>query len=85
MRDALLRCIGGVIPPICTPLTSSGEVDLASLGELRSFLVSAGVAGLFALGSTGEAAYLTDDARRQVVRALSQPDADGPDRAATGP
>ena len=82
MRDALLRCIGGVIPPICTPLTSSGEVDLASLGELRSFLVSAGVAGLFALGSTGEAAYLTDDARRQVVRALSQPDADGQDRAA---
>lgn len=62
--------MGGVVPPICTPLTASGEVDLASLGQLRSYLVGAGVAGLFALGSTGEAAYLTDEARRQVVRAL---------------
>jgi 4-hydroxy-tetrahydrodipicolinate synthase len=54
-------------------------VDLASLADLRSYLVRAGVTGLFALGSTGEAAYLTNENRRQVVRALSQPAADGYD------
>jgi 4-hydroxy-tetrahydrodipicolinate synthase len=82
MQDALLRCIGGVVPPVCTPLTAAREVDLVSLRQLRSHLVSAGVAGLFALGSTGEAAYLTDEARRQVVQALSQPDVDDKDRVA---
>lgn len=79
MHEVLLGCIGGVVPPVCTPLTASGEVDLASLADLRSYLIRAGVAGLFALGSTGEAAYLTNENRRQVVRALSQPAADGRD------
>jgi 4-hydroxy-tetrahydrodipicolinate synthase len=79
MREVLLRCIGGVVPPVCTPLTASGEVDVASLADLRSHLVRAGVAGLFALGSTGEAAYLTNENRRQVVRALSQPESDAHD------
>lgn len=82
MHDKLLRCIGGVIPPVCTPLTASGEVDLGSLAELRSYLVRGGVAGLFALGSTGEASYLTNGQRRQVVEALSRPAAGDDDELA---
>ncbi|WP_030620683.1 dihydrodipicolinate synthase family protein [Streptomyces sclerotialus] len=57
---ALLR---GVVPPLCTPLTPDGEVDTRSLAALTTRLVDAGVHGLFALGSSGEAAYLTDAQR----------------------
>jgi 4-hydroxy-tetrahydrodipicolinate synthase len=58
----------GVVPPLCTPLTSQGEVDTAGLRALVERLVAAGVHGLFALGSTGETAFLTDDQRRTVLR-----------------
>lgn len=58
----------GVVPPLCTPLTPAGEVDTASLNALVERLLEHGVDALFALGSTGEAAYLTDAQRRLVVQ-----------------
>ncbi|MEU4656483.1 dihydrodipicolinate synthase family protein [Streptomyces sp. NPDC023723] len=57
----------GVIPPVLTPLTPAGEVDTASLRRLTGHLVEAGVHGVFLLGSSGEAAYLTDAQRRTVL------------------
>jgi 4-hydroxy-tetrahydrodipicolinate synthase len=72
MNKALARCIGGVVPPICTPLTSDQELDVESLLSLRAHLLRGGVSGIFALGSTGEAAYLTDAMSRQVVEILSK-------------
>ncbi|MER6342911.1 dihydrodipicolinate synthase family protein [Streptomyces sp. NPDC001595] len=57
----------GVIPPVCTPLTPDREVDVGSLRRLLDHLTSAGVHGLFVLGSTSEAAYLTDRQRELVV------------------
>jgi 4-hydroxy-tetrahydrodipicolinate synthase len=56
----------GVVPPVCTPLGDDLEVDTASLERLVGFLLDAGVAGLFVLGSSGEGACLTD-AQRDVV------------------
>ncbi|MHB1063089.1 MAG: dihydrodipicolinate synthase family protein [Georgenia sp.] len=56
----------GIVPPILTPFTAEGEVDVASLERLTEHLVAAGVHGLFVLGSTGEVAYL-DDRRRDLV------------------
>ncbi|MFE5397817.1 dihydrodipicolinate synthase family protein [Streptomyces sp. NPDC056568] len=53
----------GVVPPVITPLTPAGEVDTASLRRLAEHLIGAGVHGLFLLGSSGEAAYLTDAQR----------------------
>lgn len=61
-------CAGGVVPPICTPLLDSGEVDVASLDKHIRRLVEAGVKGVFALGSTGEAPYLNNADRSLVVR-----------------
>ncbi|GAA2207317.1 dihydrodipicolinate synthase family protein [Nonomuraea monospora] len=58
---------GGVIPPVVTPLTQDGEVDAASLERLVDFLIDAGVSGLFALGSSGEAAFLTDARRDRAL------------------
>ena len=70
--SSLESCYGGVVPPIATPLDDNGEVDVTSLLRLRTRLVTGGVAGIFALGSTGEAAYLTNARRRQVVATLSR-------------
>ena len=78
MTDRLSGLIGGVIPPICTPLTADGRVDTHSLLRLRDWLLGSGVKGIFALGSTGEASYLRDAARREVVEALSTCDAEQP-------
>ncbi|MGW3350954.1 dihydrodipicolinate synthase family protein [Nonomuraea rubra] len=58
---------GGVIPPVVTPLAPDGEVDGASLERLVDFLIEAGVSGLFALGSSGEAAFLTDARRDKAL------------------
>ncbi|MGK5632282.1 dihydrodipicolinate synthase family protein [Streptomyces sp. URMC 123] len=57
----------GVIPPLCTPLSPSGDVDTRSLRALVERQIEAGVSALFVLGSSGEAAYLDDDRRRTVV------------------
>ena len=56
----------GIIPPVITPLTTEGEVDTTTLTAVVEHLVTEGVHGVFALGSTGEVAYL-DDAQRDVV------------------
>ncbi|GHA75008.1 dihydrodipicolinate synthase family protein [Streptomyces tendae] len=55
--------LSGVVPPVCTPLDASGEVDTASLARLVEHLVGGGVHGLFALGSSSEVAFLTDRQR----------------------
>lgn len=60
----------GVIPPVATPMLPDHTVDHASLERLVDHLISAGVSGLFALGSTGETAYLTDDQRVAVLRTI---------------
>ena len=60
--------LGGIIPPVCTPLTEDGEVDAESLRNLLDFLIDGGVAGLFLLGSSSEAAFLTDAQRAAVLR-----------------
>lgn len=61
----------GVVPPLCTPLTPEGEVDVPSLLRLVDHLLAGGVHGLFVLGSTSEAAYLTDRQRGLVVEAVA--------------
>ncbi|MFI6874836.1 dihydrodipicolinate synthase family protein [Streptomyces sp. NPDC050400] len=53
----------GVVPPVCTPLDSTGDVDTTSLARLVDHLVGGGVHGLFALGSSSEVAFLTDRQR----------------------
>ncbi|WP_129841042.1 dihydrodipicolinate synthase family protein [Streptomyces sp. RFCAC02] len=62
----------GVIPPVCTPLTPDGAVDTSSLVRLVDHLTDAGVDGLFVLGSTSEAAFLTDAQRRTVVETVTR-------------
>jgi 4-hydroxy-tetrahydrodipicolinate synthase len=60
----------GVIPPVVTPLTAEGELDIPSLERLIAFLLDGGVTGLFALGSSSETAYLTEEERTRVLEVI---------------
>ncbi len=60
----------GVVPPVATPLLADGTIDYGSLERLVNYLIDAGVHGLFALGSTGETAYFTDDQRVDIARTI---------------
>ena len=60
----------GVIPPIVTPLTREREVDVASLERVVEHLLSAGVDGVFALGSSGETVFLSDDQRDRALEVI---------------
>jgi 4-hydroxy-tetrahydrodipicolinate synthase len=66
-----MNTLTGVVPPVCTPLTPDREVDVPSLLRLVDHLMDGGVHGLFVLGSTSEAAYLTDRQRRLVVETVA--------------
>jgi 4-hydroxy-tetrahydrodipicolinate synthase len=61
----------GVVPPLLTPLTAEGEVDLPSLERLVGRLLEGGVDGIFALGSSGEVAFWDDARRAQVLEAVT--------------
>ncbi|MFI8435241.1 dihydrodipicolinate synthase family protein [Streptomyces sp. NPDC079020] len=67
---SLTAPLRGIVPPVCTPLDSRGDIDTASLGRLVEHLIGGGVHGLFALGSTSEVAYLTDEQRATVLETV---------------
>jgi 4-hydroxy-tetrahydrodipicolinate synthase len=69
-ESVLTQLDGGVIPPVCTPLTPQRELDVPSLERLVGFLIEAGVHGLFVTGSTGEVAYLPDEVRNRVLEVV---------------
>lgn len=60
----------GVVPPIVTPLYADGDVDFDSLARLVERHLAAGVDALFALGSSGEAVFMTSRNRRAVLEAV---------------
>ena len=53
----------GVWPILLTPFQQDGAIDWPALDELASFYVSAGVSGLFALGTSSEFLALEDSER----------------------
>lgn len=59
----------GIVPPVQTPLTEGGELDVAAYRRHLDRLIDAGVAGLFVLGSTSEVVFLTDRQRHDVLSA----------------
>lgn len=57
----------GIIPPLLTPRTETGEIDRAGIAALVDHLVAGGVHGIFVLGSSGEVPYLTNAERDLVL------------------
>jgi 4-hydroxy-tetrahydrodipicolinate synthase len=60
----------GIIPPMCTPLTDDGAIDVASVHTLAEHLIAGGVHGIFALGSSGECTSMTIRQRQELLAAL---------------
>ena len=56
----------GIFPPLITPLSKDGEIDIASLKRLVRFLLDGGVDGLWVLGATGQF-YTLSERQRDVV------------------
>ncbi|NLY18431.1 MAG: dihydrodipicolinate synthase family protein [Clostridiaceae bacterium] len=57
----------GVIPPLITPFTEDGQLDLEALKKLVEFLGTR-VDGLFVTGSYGSCALMTEEERKLVYK-----------------
>ncbi|HET7139001.1 MAG TPA: dihydrodipicolinate synthase family protein [Arthrobacter sp.] len=61
----------GVIPPVVTPRTVDGAIDVPSLENVTKHLLDGGVSGLFVLGSSGEVTHMTNTERDLVVQTVA--------------
>lgn len=57
----------GIIPPVVTPMTADGELDLPGLRAHVDYLLSHRVDGIFVLGTTGEFYALSESEKQAVV------------------
>lgn len=62
--------LNGIVIPLPTPFTDSGEVDHDGIRELTRFYLNAGVHGLFALGTFGQGPALSPDERKEIARVV---------------
>ena len=62
----------GVWVPLITPFDKSGAVDIEAIERLCAEYLADGVAGIVALGTTGEAPTLDADEKRAVIDACSR-------------
>lgn len=61
----------GIIPPVPTPFDAEGNLALALLTKMLQRLLPE-TDGILLLGSTGEAPFLTEDERREVLKAARE-------------
>jgi 1-pyrroline-4-hydroxy-2-carboxylate deaminase len=66
----------GIIPAVTTPFDAAGEIDRTALDANLATLLDAGVHGLVATGTMGEAGSLSRAERRLVVEAAAAAAAD---------
>jgi 4-hydroxy-2-oxoglutarate aldolase len=69
MREIRLN---GIMPPLTTPFTGDGSLDLGALKANVARYNETGLAGYVALGSNGEAVHLSSGERGQVIEAIAQ-------------
>ena len=61
----------GVVVPMVTPVTTTGELDEPAVGRLVDSLLDGGVEGIFVLGTTGEGANVPSAARRRIIQCVT--------------
>lgn len=62
----------GVIPALILPVNKEGKINFKLLGKQATYLISAGVNGLFINGTTGEGAWLTIEEKVQVFKSVKE-------------
>src|SRR5690606_21546966 len=67
MQSKIKMPLTGIIPPLVTPLLDNDTLDSEGLELLIEHTVSAGVHGIFILGTTGEFASLSYKLRRELI------------------
>ena len=67
----------GVIPPVVTPFSLDGELDLDGLATQLGWLAGRGLSGILVVGSTGEAPLLSREERRLAVERAAALKEDG--------
>lgn len=65
-RPSALR-LRGIVPPLVTPLSARDCLDREGLQRLLDHVIEGGVAGVFILGTTGEAPSLSYRLRREMI------------------
>jgi 4-hydroxy-tetrahydrodipicolinate synthase len=66
-HDRFMTDFAGLYVPLITPFTTDDAVAAAALERLAHRVIDDGAAGLVALGTTAEAATLTDNERAEVL------------------
>lgn len=64
--------LSGIVPPLVTPLADRDTIDHEGTQRLLEHVVSGGVAGVFILGTTGEAPSLSYRLRREYIHLVCQ-------------
>lgn len=62
--------LGGVLVALASPMRKDGSVDEPAVQRLVDHVLTGGVDGVLALGSTGETAALDEPSRRAILRAV---------------
>lgn len=63
-----ISSLSGVVPPVAVPLRADRSLDVESLERSLNRMIDAGLHGLFALGSTGEVVFSTDQRRDEILK-----------------
>ncbi len=62
-----ISSLRGIVPPVVTPLLDPDSLDVAGVDRVVEHILSAPVAGLFVLGTTGEGPNLSYRVRREMI------------------
>lgn len=62
----------GVIPALILPVNENGKINFKFLEKQVTYLISAGINGLFINGTTGEGAWLTTEEKIQVFKTVKE-------------
>ena len=64
--------IEGIIPALILPVNEKGKINFNFLEKQVNYLISAGINGLFINGTTGEGAWLTNEEKLEVFKAVKE-------------
>jgi len=62
----------GIIPALILPVNEKGKINFNFLEKQVNYLISAGINGLFINGTTGEGAWLTNEEKLEVFKAVKE-------------
>lgn len=71
MTNHDLPALHGIVPPLATPLLADDSIDFGSLERLVEAQLSAGVHGLWVLGTTARFDMITDVAQRKIAECVA--------------